>query len=509
MKTLPIHRHLQRQINKYLTPEFLSQSSEMMDFIAVVNQTYINYDKDAELFEQSAKLNDREYTAINLRIKQELERKQFFQGKLVEAIKQLSDKESSPANADEDDLMDLLTILTQEIEFKKEYQQQLVEAKSVAETANEAKSDFLSLMSHELRTPLNAIIGLTYIMEQENSLESLQENLGTLKHSAQNLFLLINDILDFNKIEAGKIELEKINFNFRDLVLQIAKSFEVRASENLNQLEVLIDDNFMPNMSSDPLRIGQILNNLLSNALKFTSNGKVQIKVSQIALLDKISTFKVEVIDTGIGIEKDNYKKIFKKFSQADNKTSRKYGGTGLGLVITQRLLHLLGSDIAFESEIGTGSNFYFTLSLPVVSHSQTIDSQTIQDSYQEINLRGLKVLLVEDNLINIKIAQKIMQKWDVEVDLAENGLVALDKFAQNSYHIILMDLSMPVMDGYEATTEIRKTDKLVPIIALSASASFGYLDRALQIGINEYIIKPFNPKELNMKLHKYANFSK
>lgn len=506
MKTPPIHRHLQRQINKYLTPEFLEQSPELHDFISVVNQTYLNYDKDAELFEQSAKLNDREYSAINLRIKQELEKKQFFQEKLVEAIKQLSDNDSSVYKGD-DDLLGLLSILTEEIEFKKQYQTQLLEAKSNAETANEAKSDFLSLMSHELRTPLNAIIGLTYIMEQENSLESLQENLGTLKHSAQNLFLLINDILDFNKIEAGKIELEKISFNFKDLILQIAKSFEVRANENLNQLEVLIDDNFMPNLISDPLRISQILNNLVSNALKFTANGKVQIKISQVAFLNKISTFKIEVIDSGIGIEKENFSKIFQKFSQADNKTSRKYGGTGLGLVITQRLLQLLGSDIAFESEPGQGSNFYFTLSLPIVTNSQSIDSHTIQDTYEEMNLKGLKVLLVEDNLINIKIAQKIMQKWDVEVDLAENGAVALEKFSANSYHIILMDLSMPVMDGYEATTEIRKTDKLIPIIALSASASFGYLDRALQIGINEYIIKPFNPKELNMKLHKYANF--
>ncbi len=506
MKTPPIHRHLLRQITKYLPPDFIAQSPEMEDFIAIINQTYINYDKDAELFEQSAKLNDREYTAINLRIKQELEKKQFFQEKLFEAIKQLSDNESALAN-DDDDLLGLLTILTEEIELKKQYQTQLVEAKSHAESANEAKSDFLSLMSHELRTPLNAIIGLTYIMEQENTLESLQENLSTLKHSAHNLFLLINDILDFNKIEAGKIELEKISFNFKDLVLQIAKSFEVRANENLNQLEVLIDDNFLPNLISDPLRISQILNNLVSNALKFTSNGKVQIKISQESFVNKVSTFKVEVIDTGIGIEKENFKKIFQKFSQADSKISRKYGGTGLGLIITQRLLHLMSSDIAFVSEVGKGSTFYFSLSLPILSHSQTIDTHAIQEGYEEINLSGLKVLLVEDNLINSKIAQKIMQKWDVEVDFAENGLVAIEKFNSNKYHIILMDLSMPVMDGYEATTEIRKTDKLIPIIALSASASFGYLDRALQIGINEYIIKPFNPKELNMKLQKYSDF--
>jgi CheY-like chemotaxis protein len=217
-----------------------------------------------------------------------------------------------------------------------------------------------------------------------------------------------------------------------------------------------------------------------------------------------MSTFKIEVIDSGIGIDKERFQSIFEKFAQAETNTSRQYGGTGLGLVITKKLLNLLGSEIKFESELGSGSNFYFTLNLPIDTKLSAVNTNDLHEDYKEENLKGLRVLLVEDNMINTKIAQKIMGQWDVIVDTAENGLVGVEKFNSNSYDVILMDLSMPVMDGYDATIRIRQTDKLIPIIALTASASFGYLDRALQIGINEYIIKPFNPKELNMKLRKY-----
>jgi CheY-like chemotaxis protein len=325
-----------------------------------------------------------------------------------------------------------------------------------------------------------------------------------LKHSAQNLFLLINNILDFSKIEAGKVDIEKIPFNLVELVKQIARSLEARASENLNVIEVKIDPDFIPNLISDPLRITQVITNLISNAIKFTQNGKISIRLHQILVNEKISSFKIEVIDTGIGIDKDKFQSIFQKFSQAETKTSRQFGGTGLGLVITKKLLTLLGSDIQFESELGEGSNFFFVLHLPIDTKGSAVNTNDLHEDYEEENLKGMRILLVEDNMINTKIAQKIMSQWDVVVDCAENGLVGLEKFHANSYDVILMDLSMPVMDGYDATIEIRKTDKLIPIIALTASASFGYLDRALQIGINEYIIKPFNPKELNMKLCKY-----
>ncbi|HQV36790.1 MAG TPA: ATP-binding protein [Flavobacterium sp.] len=497
-----LHRQLNRQIDKYLSENTLRNIPELSSFIKVINQTYLNYEKDAELFEQSARLNDKEYSEINKKLKQEISKRDLFELKLIEAINQLN--VDGVKLEGKDNLLDLIKILNREIEIKKEFQEQLNSAKIIAEKANDAKSEFLSIMSHEIRTPLNAIIGLVYIMEKENSLESFHENIEVLKHSAQNLFLLINDILDFNKIEAGKVDIEKIPFDFKELIKQIAKSLQVKASENLNTIQINIDADFQANLISDPLRINQIITNLVSNAIKFTKEGTITITVNQISIINDISTFKFEVKDTGIGIDKENFQNIFQKFSQAETKTYRQFGGTGLGLVITKKLLNLLGSDIQFESEIGIGTKFYFTISLPINKHFDTVVTDDLQENYKEQDLIGMRVLLVEDNLINIKIAQKIMSQWNVEVDLAENGLVGVEKFNLNSYDVILMDLSMPVMDGYEATSLIREKDKLIPIVALTASASFGYLDRALQIGINEYIIKPFNPKELNMKLRKY-----
>jgi signal transduction histidine kinase len=234
-----LHRHLGRQIDKYLSKQTINNSPELMAFIDVINQTYLNYEKDAELFEQSTRLNDKEYSEITLKLKEEIGKRDIFQKKLVEAINQLN-VDGKELKEEEDNLLDLIKILNREIEIKKEFQIQLNESKTIAENANEAKSEFLSIMSHEIRTPLNAIIGLIYIMEKENSLQSFQENIEVLKNSAQNLFLLINDILDFNKIEAGKIDIERIPFNLIVLTNQIAKSMQARASENLNKIQVIV-----------------------------------------------------------------------------------------------------------------------------------------------------------------------------------------------------------------------------------------------------------------------------
>ncbi len=504
MSNAPLHHKLKIQIDNHLSKVLSDNLPEIQNFINEVNQTYLNHEKVAKSSKKTSQLTRKELIESNAKLKEELDKKVVFQDKLIAAIQQLN---GAGKDLEHNDNLDgLLDILHKEIELKKEFQQQLFNSKAMAEEANEAKSEFLSTMSHEIRTPLNAIIGLIYIMEKENSLQSFHENIEVLKNSAQNLFLLINDILDFSKIEAGKVDIEKIPFNLEQLAQQIAKSMEARASENLNKIEVVVDPDFVPNLISDPLRINQVITNLVSNAVKFTYDGTITIKLKQIAVQNKFSTFKVEVIDNGIGIDKENFQSIFEKFTQAETKTSRLYGGTGLGLVITKKLLSLLGSEIKFESELGVGSNFYFTMHLPIDIKQNAVNTHDLQEDYKEENLKGLKVLLVEDNLINIKIAQKIMGQWDVDVDLAENGLIGVEKFNNNKYDVILMDLSMPVMDGYDATTAIRQTDKLIPIIALTASASFGYLDRALQIGINEYIIKPFNPKELNMKLRKYYN---
>ena len=498
-----MNNHLNRQIKKFLLDENIRNNPEVVNFIAAVSQTYSNYEKDAYIHEQSTKLNDFEYGEVNTKLKEELAEKVFFEKKLIKTINKLTGEVSRQKKGK--DLLGLIKVLNNEIEIKKEYQEMLFLAKSNAEKANEAKSDFLSIMSHEIRTPLNTIIGLIYIMEKENSLKSFQENLEVLKHSSNNLFLLINNILDFSKIEAGKIEIEEIPFNLKELIVQISKSLELQASENLNKIKLLIDDNFIPNVISDPLRLSQIVTNLISNAIKFTKQGEITIEIHQITVIDGISTFKIQIKDTGIGIDLEKYNLIFEKFSQAETTTTRKFGGTGLGLVITKKLLNLLDSDINLESKVDEGSNFYFVLQLPIDEDFADQTDRIFSIDYKEKNLNGLKVLLVEDNLINVKIAEKIISQWNVKVDIAHNGLIAVEKHSVNQYDVILMDLSMPIMDGYEATTIIRKSDKKTPIIALTASASYGYLEKAVKLGINDYVIKPFSPKELNMKLYKYS----
>ena len=501
-----LHSQLNRQINKFLSEEIINDNPSLQKFIEVVNQSYNNYDKDSDLIEQSMRLNDLEFYEINKKINDQLEKHKNIRIKLIEAIKELNIANEIEVE-NENNLIDLLHVLNNEIKIKKEFEEQLHIAKHLAENANEAKTDFLSIMSHEIRTPLNAIIGLIYIIEKENSIESFHENIDVLRNSAKNLFLLINNILDFNKIESGNIELEKIPFNLKDLIIEIVSSFKSKALENKNTLEVIFDDNFVPNIISDPLRLSQILTNLIINAIKFTKNGLIQVKVNQIANENKISSFKIQIIDNGIGIDLEMFKSIFQKFTQANTKTSREYGGSGLGLVISKKLLLLLDSEIELKSEIGKGSNFSFVLKLPIFDNNSNNESASDAYDYNEKNLDGLKVLLVEDNLINVTVARKILMGWNVDVEVALNGLIAVEKQKLNSYDVILMDLSMPVMDGYEATAIIRLTNSTIPIIALTASSSYLSLEKALQIGVDECITKPFSPKELNLKLSKYYNY--
>jgi signal transduction histidine kinase/BarA-like signal transduction histidine kinase len=496
-----LNRNLNRQINKFLSDDIINDNPSIQKFIQAVSQSYENYEKDSELFEQSIRLNDLEFYKINTEIKDQLEKNNKIQSELIQAIKLLSNNNSALELGD-DNLTELLQILHNEIEYKKQSEAQLFISKTNAENANEAKSEFLSIMSHEIRTPLNAIIGLIYIMEKERSVESFNENFEVLKTSAQNLFLLLNNILDFNKIESGKVDLEAIPFNFKDLVLEIVRSLQAKASENQNKIEVIIGDDFLANIISDPLRISQIFTNLILNAIKFTKNGLIQVKIDHIDKINNHSIFKVQISDNGIGIDLEKFNSIFQKFTQADTKTSRQYGGSGLGLVITKNLLNLLGSEIKLESEIGRGSQFSFVLNLPIFNDNSELKSDL--NDHKEQNLKGLRLLLVEDNLINVKIAEKILKQWDVCVDVALNGLIAVEKHKTNKYDIILMDLSMPVMDGFEATINIRSIDSSIPIIALTASTSYLSLEKAVQIGIDEYITKPFNPRELNLKLSRH-----
>jgi CheY-like chemotaxis protein len=270
-----------------------------------------------------------------------------------------------------------------------------------------------------------------------------------------------------------------------------------------------MDNEFNSDLVGDPLRISQIITNLLSNAIKFTKNGEIEIKITTLEKKPNEIVFKTEVIDTGIGIDLNKYVSIFDKFSQVDSSTSREFGGSGLGLVITKNLLQLLNSEIEISSKIGKGCNFSFILNLPLhQKNSGVINGNSVHDKEVQM-LDGMKILLVEDNLINVKVAEKILKQWNIEVDVALNGLIGLEKFYANTYDVILMDLSMPVMDGYEATAKIRLVSSTIPIIALTASTSYLSLEKALQIGANQYITKPFIPRELNLKLSRYYKKNK
>jgi len=501
-----LHNYFERQVKKYLDDELIQKNESLQKFIAVINQSYLNYEKDAKLFEKSIKLNDIEFNQINTKLKDELKKNKEVQVKLFDTIKRLDN--SNEIRIEENDNSDyLFKILKEEIEFKKQQEEKLYQAKINAEMANEAKSDFLSIMSHEIRTPLNAIIGLTYIIENDNNIDSIHENLDFLKKSAKNLHHLINNILDFNKIEKGKIILEETPFDFTELVKDLTRSLDTTVKENNNKMRITIDNEFIPNLISDPLRISQVITNLISNAIKFTKDGTVEIKITTLEKTKSNIVFKTEIIDSGIGIDQNNIENLFKKFTQLDTSTSRQYGGSGLGLVITKNLLQLFNSEIKITSQLGEGCNFSFILNLPINIKSSEIDYNTEQNKEVQM-LNGMKVLLVEDNLINIKVAEKILKQWNVEVDVAQNGLISLVKFHSNPYDVILMDLSMPIMDGYEATSKIRLENTSIPIIALTASTSYLNLEKAIQIGANEYITKPFVPRELNLKLRKYYKTS-
>lgn len=383
-------------------------------------------------------------------------------------------------------------------------------AKERAEAASKAKENFLSSMSHEIRTPLNAIIGITHILRQENPREDQKENLDLVKFSGEHLLALINDILDYNKMDANKLVLDHQEFSLKDMITSIKGSHEFKVKEKGIKFKLYYDEEIPSILIGDSVRIAQVINNLVSNAIKFTQQGGVTVFVDAIDVKDKTTEVEITVEDSGIGIPKEKHKAIFERFTQAESSTTRKFGGSGLGLSITSKLLKLMKSKIALESSPGKGSRFSFRLKLPVASTQGKGLNPENALSQEDLSAYNLHLLVVEDNEANQIVAQKFLSKWGIQVSFADHGKIALEKVAGQEHDMILMDLQMPEMDGFTATEQIRAMDgeyfKKVPILALTASVMDGIQQKAKQAGINDYITKPFLPQELYNKVVKWMD---
>jgi len=379
------------------------------------------------------------------------------------------------------------------IYFERKYAAVLLDQKNRTEEAMKARSQFLSQMGHELRTPLNGIIGASNLLTKNNTLPEQDEYLNILKYCSNHMLELINNILDYNKIEAGKLDIHLTEMNLKQLVQNSVLPFSNRFDEKKIELKVDIDPELDVNVMIDDIRMIQILNNLISNALKFTEKGSVKLKVVHKSKEDQIVDVLFSVEDTGIGISESDFPKIFESFGQVYTSTTRQYEGTGLGLSISQRLLGLMDSKLELESEPGKGSVFSFSVKLKQTS---TNKAQHSAAKMQNTDLSGMRILIAEDNVINMLIAKKIMADWNVTLTTAENGLIALQSLETDAnYNIILLDLEMPEMDGYTAVREINKLYPGIPVLAFTAALIDQDMYSDLKnTGFVDAVLKPCQP---------------
>jgi PAS domain S-box-containing protein len=383
----------------------------------------------------------------------------------------------------------------------------LILASQKAEEAAQSKQQFMSTMSHEIRTPLNEVIGITNLLLQGNPREDQMDYIKTLRFSGNHLLALVNDVLDYNKMESGKIVFEETLFNLSDFLNNIMRSYSFRSRAKNLGFEIIKEGDLPLNVIGDPIRLNQILSNLLSNALKFTREGNISVTIRELERSGNQSKLEFIIKDTGIGIPKERQRLIFDSFTQASADTTRYFGGTGLGLAICKKLVDLQGGEISVDSEPGKGSTFRFFLSFDIAEEkSPQVQPPERSDDYS--GLEGKRILVAEDNKINFFVTNKFLIGWGMIVTHAENGRIALEMLEREEFDLIIMDLHMPVMDGIEATRIIRKSDnpaiRDIPIVALTAAIMSESHDKIDDLNINDYVLKPFKPRDLFDKISKH-----
>ena len=407
--------------------------------------------------------------------------------------KRINDKKGKPLGYI-GSIIDITNLKEIEIELKK---------------ASKTKDEFFSTMSHEIRTPLNAVTGLTNILLMEEYLPDQVENFKALKYSGEHLLGLINDLLDFDKIKSGKLNLIEKDFSLDYFLENVKSDLKLRAERKNLNFQVLKANNVPNNIIGDELKLSQVIKNLLNNALKFTETGSIILNVENKGIEENKVKLLFKVIDTGIGISKDRQKNIFESFVQADSQTSIKYGGTGLGLSISKKLLQLQNTDLEVKSEIGKGATFSFIITYKISNKLDLYSPKMIseQPNYQPLNIN---VLIAEDNKMNVLILKRLFKNWQVNFIIAENGEQVLKLYEDFDFDLILMDIQMPILNGYKTTTKIRnlknKAKANIPIIALTALAQTDIKEKTERYKMNGFMGKPFNPEKLYNLLKFYTN---
>jgi len=405
--------------------------------------------------------------------------------------------------------------ITRDIGALKETERQLIAAREAALEGSRAKSDFLSSMSHEIRTPMNAVLGMADMLWESDLTEEQRRYLDIMRNNGETLLSLINDILDLAKVESGQLSFEEVDFDIRELIDKAAETIAMRAHEKHLEVAAYVGSDVPHNLVGDPLRLRQVLVNLLSNAVKFTDRGEIVLGVKMVHLDTGTGTVSIcfSVTDTGIGIPRDKTDSIFGSFTQADSSTTRKYGGTGLGLTIVKRLVEMYHGQVTVESEVGKGSTFSFSAEFktrpaptPVALAASSVDLVSADSIANE--MRPLRILLADDSRDNRLLVQAYFKKTPYTLDEAENGAAAVEKFRSGLYDLLLMDIEMPIMDGYSATRAIRALEKgtgrrHIPIIALTASVLEDALKRALDAGCDAHVAKPVKRATLLAAMHK------